>query len=69
MVPPASLRLLAMGFWQTGRFALPSLVVVAGCAPCPVTIEFQTFREANLRYYLSSCFGRRIYTSKKSSGC
>jgi hypothetical protein len=50
MVPPASLRLLAVRFAQTGRFARPSLLVVASCAPCPVTIEFQTFREANLRY-------------------
>ena len=29
MVPPASLRLLAVRLRQTGRFALPSVVVVS----------------------------------------
>jgi len=32
MVPPASLRLLAVSLGQTGRFALPSLGVVSSCA-------------------------------------
>ena len=55
MVPPASLHLLAVRFGQTGRFALPSLVAVSKC-PCPIAIEFQTFRAASPCYTLVIMF-------------